>query len=112
MSTVIGPASSINLIKTFSFTARDVISNLVDQKISSCLDFQWISQLRYYKNEQDVQIQMITTDYIYGYEYLGNSHRLVITPLTDRCYRFVSKTDYHSLNQFNLIVYIGPSWEL
>ncbi|XP_068084555.1 dynein axonemal heavy chain 3 [Anabrus simplex] len=67
--------------------ARDTVSTLYHLGISTTKDFNWISQLRYYWREGDVIVSMITTEVHYGFEYLGNTPRLVITPLTDRCYR-------------------------
>jgi dynein heavy chain, axonemal len=68
--------------------ARDVVHDLIAKDIKSIYDFDWVAQLRYYWEEKDtLRVKMVTAVIDYGYEYLGNSDRLVITPLTDRCYR-------------------------
>ena len=49
-------------------------------------DFEWVKNLRYYWDPDidDCVVKMSNSRYIYGYEYLGASPRLVITPLTVR----------------------------
>ncbi|XP_033612844.1 dynein heavy chain 1, axonemal isoform X2 [Fukomys damarensis] len=66
--------------------AKEVVNKLIQENVVSVNDFEWISQLRYYWTDNDLYIRAVNAEFIYGYEYLGNSGRLVITPLTDRCY--------------------------
>eukprot|EP00775_Hariotina_reticulata_P006671 gene6671-6895_t len=78
--------------------ARDVTSYMATEGVEDIRDFKWESQLRYYwelhdtppsgvRPQETIVVRMINAEALYGYEYLGNSGRLVITPLTDRCYR-------------------------
>lgn len=75
------------ILYTFSFSARDVFFHMNTRGIIKSSDFGWIAQMRYYWEENSVVIRMVTTTVPYGYEYLGNAGRLVLTPLTDRCFR-------------------------
>ncbi|XP_052747260.1 dynein axonemal heavy chain 7 [Bicyclus anynana] len=73
--------------------ARDVLMELIDYNVQLDNDFNWLSQIRYYwelqeeDNSMQIATRMINSQLMYGYEYLGNTGRLVVTPLTDRCFR-------------------------
>ena len=73
--------------------ARDIIETLVLANVSRLTDFNWQKQLRYYWDEEDYiqknqgcHIRQVAARLEYGCEYIGPSSRLVITPLTDRCW--------------------------
>jgi dynein heavy chain, axonemal len=81
--------ATLGAVPVIDVNARDVVQELCELNISDGNDLTWIAQLRYYwaHNPKNSGVKMITTTSMYGYEYLGNQGRLVITPLTDRCYR-------------------------
>nr|XP_054596285.1 dynein axonemal heavy chain 11 [Nothobranchius furzeri] len=83
-----GDRQKIMTICTIDVHARDVVANLIAQKVTTSQSFQWLSQLRHCWNEQlhHCFVNICDAHFLYSYEYVGNTSRLVITPLTDRCY--------------------------
>jgi dynein heavy chain len=78
----------IGALITIDVHNRDIIQSLINSKVSNPSDFEWTKQMRYvWDADSDIcSVRMATSTYNYGCEYLGCSARLVITPLTDRCY--------------------------
>jgi dynein heavy chain len=93
-----GDVPPIELLKlvsliTIEVHSRDVIDKLkaATKKAQGVNAFEWTSQLRFYFDKPQGEygkcvVRQTNTSFLYGYEYQGNNGRLVITPLTDRCY--------------------------
>ena len=86
---------TLGALMTIDVHARDVTLKMCDEGLEDPKDFAWVSQLRYYwEDREDLAglgspgfiVRQIQAFFPYGMEYLGNTPRLVITPLTDRCY--------------------------
>ena len=83
-----GDRQKIMTICTIDVHARDVVSKLIQQKVDNSQAFTWLCQLRHRWDEgiKDCFANICDAQFRYSHEYLGNTPRLVITPLTDRCY--------------------------
>ncbi|KAK5608169.1 hypothetical protein CRENBAI_003200 [Crenichthys baileyi] len=83
-----GDRQKIMTICTIDVHARDVVGSLITQKVTNGQAFAWLSQLRHRWDEETAHccVNICDAQFQFSYEYLGNTNRLVITPLTDRCY--------------------------
>ena len=59
--------------------ARDVVQDMIDKGVESDSDFNWLAQLRYYWESDDVYVSIVNAHVRYAYEYLGNTPRFVST---------------------------------
>ena len=89
----------INTLIIIDVHARDIIDNFVRDSVLDEREFAWESQLRFYwdRDEDNVKIRQCSGTFDYGYEYQGLNGRLVITPLTDRCYMTCTQSLHYRL---------------
>lgn len=73
---------------TMDAHSRDIIGILKNDGVTKTDHFKWQSQMKsYYEDDvKDFNLKIADAAFYYGYEYLGNGPRLVVTPLTDRIY--------------------------
>ncbi|KAG5468437.1 hypothetical protein LSCM1_02417 [Leishmania martiniquensis] len=78
----------INTLIIVDVHGRDIVDRFVRDSVSDAREFDWESQLRFYweKTVDTCTIAQCTGCFRYGFEYMGLNGRLVITPLTDRCF--------------------------
>ncbi|KAA0176015.1 hypothetical protein FNF27_02407 [Cafeteria roenbergensis] len=92
--------TKIETLITIQVHQKDVLDELIEKRVYRPDDFEWLKQARFYwqadegdfvNSEGRSRIVVADVGFDYQFEYLGVKERLVITPLTDRCYITLSQ---------------------
>ncbi|XP_063079957.1 dynein axonemal heavy chain 6-like [Engraulis encrasicolus] len=80
--------ATVETLFTILVHCRDILSHLIQHNVISADNFEWRRQLLYNWHDSTSLCYVVQakSSFAYGYEYQGCSPRLVITPLTDRCW--------------------------
>jgi len=81
-----GDRQRVMCMITMDAHSRDIITRLLRERVTDIDQFQWQSQLKQVYENNMAELRIADAIVAYGYEYLGNGGRLVVTPLTDRIY--------------------------
>ncbi len=92
---------SVSILSQRQFLTPVILSSrhcgpqtLIAKEVDSWNNFDWQQQLRFYwvteNNEDDCFVRQSNAYIRYAYEYMGVATRLVITPLTDRCWMTIT----------------------
>ncbi|EAR94576.2 dynein heavy chain (macronuclear) [Tetrahymena thermophila SB210] len=66
---------------------RDIVEDMcLSETRVTTNDFKWAQQLKFYEEDNAIIAKQVESKLYYGYEYMGATTRLVITPLTERCW--------------------------
>ncbi len=72
---------------------QEVLHTLYEAEVKDAMAFEWQAQMRYYcsldkkLNHIPVECRILNASRFYGYDYILDTSRLIVTPLTLRCYR-------------------------
>ncbi|GIQ82468.1 dynein heavy chain, partial [Kipferlia bialata] len=92
----------VNTLMILDMHARDIVDCFVRDAVMEDTAFSWESQMKFYwdRDQDTIIMKQGNGSFDFCYEYTGLAGRLVITPLTDRCYMTLTQA---------LTMYLGGS---
>ncbi|CRG98628.1 dynein heavy chain, putative [Plasmodium relictum] len=63
---------------------RDIVEELIKKRVNDANNFNWLIQLKYFYYNKNLYIKYLNESYIYGYEYIHNDNKIILTSLINK----------------------------